>query len=112
VNQAETRDTERISEVNIVRAALQFYYADNDYYPIESRWCSLESDCETFFQTMTNYLSEIPRDPLYSEAGGEYSYQYRTTADGLEYKIFINLERGGPYELGSKGSFIISLPKS
>lgn len=110
-NQAETRDSERISEINILRTALQFHYLDKNHYPIEAEWCSIELNCDILFSAMKDYLPEIPKDPLYSEEG-EYSYRYKTTNDGLEYKIHTNLERGGPYEIGSRGSFIISFPRS
>ena len=109
INQAETRDSERMSEVNILRATLQLYYLDHKSYPIETEWCSVELDCDNLVSAMKEYLPEIPTDPLYSE-GGFHSYQYKTTNDGLEYKIYTNLERGGPYELGSKGNFIIPSP--
>ncbi len=112
VNQAQDRDAERISEINILRTALQFHYLDKGYYPIQAEWCSIELDCNTLSLAMKDYLPEIPKDPLYPEGEGKrkYSYQYKTTDDGLEYRIYTNLERGGPYELGSKGSFIISSP--
>lgn len=111
INSAETRDAERISEVNILRAALQFHYLDKGYYPKQTEWCSIELDCSTLSAAIKAYLPEIPKDPLYpKEEGKKYSYQYKTTGDGLEYKIYTNLERGGPYELGSKGSFMIPSP--
>ena len=112
MNQTETRNAERISEVNILRAALQFHYLDKGYYPKETEWCSIELNCNTLSAAIKAYLSETPNDPLYpkEEEGKKYSYQYKTTVDGLEYKIYTNLERSGSYELGSKGSFMIPSP--
>jgi len=112
ISQAQSRDAERISEINIIRASLQFYYLDNGYYPIETEWCSIESNCPNLSGAIKPYLAQIPEDPLYQEGEKRYSYQYRTTDDGLEYKIYTNLEKGGPYELGSRGSFVISSPRS
>ena len=114
MSRIQSRDTERILEINNLREALQFHYVDKGYYPIETEWCSLESDCEVLSKEIESYLSTLPRDPLYpkEEKRGKYSYQYRTTDDGSEYKIYAILEEGGPYGLGSKGSFIISPPQS
>jgi len=112
VNQAENRDIERISSINKLREALQLYYLDKNYYPTQFQWCSLEINCNNLSTEIKPYLKEMPKDPFYpKEKNGKiYSYQYKTTADGREYKIYANLEKGKPYELNSKGGFSISLP--
>jgi len=109
VNQAETRDIERISGINKIREALQLYYLDKNYYPIQPEWCSVELDCSNFSVEIKPYLQEIPKDPFYpkEENGKRYSYQYKTTPDGLEYKIYADLEKREFYELSSKGGFSI-----
>lgn len=113
INQAEARDTERISEVNNLRTVLQLHYLDKGYYPEQPEWCSVELDCNTLSTALASYLSEIPEDPLYpkEEEGKKYSYQYKTINNGQEYKIYTNLERKNSYELGSKGSFVITPPR-
>lgn len=111
INRSQERDMERISEINNMRAALQFHYLDKGYYPIETEWCSLELNCDNLSKEMKSYLSELPTDPLFSSKGEEYSYQYRTTEDGLEYRVYTSLEKGGLYGLGSRGSFVIPPPE-
>ena len=113
INQAQNRDIERISEVNDLRAALQSYYLDKGYYPVEASWCSVESNCQNLLKEIPPYLSVLPQDPLYPANDEEklYSYRYKTTEDGKEYKIYAELERKEFYELGSKGSFILSYPE-
>lgn len=113
VNQAETRDIERVSGINKIREALQLYYLDKGYYPIQSEWCSVELDCNNFSAEIKPYLQEIPKDSFYPEEenGKKYSYQYKTTSDGLEYKIYADLEKRESYELSSKGGFSIPSPE-
>jgi type II secretory pathway pseudopilin PulG len=112
-DRAENRDIERISGTNKIREALQFYYLDKNYYPIQTEWCSVELNCDNLSAELRPYLNEMPRDPFYPQEknGKKYSYQYRTTADGLEYKIFTNSEEGKSYELHSKGGFLIPSPQ-
>jgi len=112
LNQAQARNAKRISEVNKLRTVLQFHYLDKGNYPVQAEWCYLELDCNALAEGIKPYLKELPRDPLYPREGGGriYSYQYRTTADGQEYKIHVELERQECYELGSKGSFKIPSP--
>jgi len=112
-NLAESRNIKRISGVNKLREVLQLYYSDKGFYPIEPEWCSLESNCYNLETEIKSYLDKMPQDPLYpkEEDGKKYSYQYRTTIDGSEYKIFANLEEQEPYELNSKGGFSMPLPE-
>ncbi len=110
ISKARDRDIVRITDINKLRTALQFYYLDNGHYPIEKQWCSLELNCDTLSEEIKPYLSEIPKDPLYSK-NQDYFYLYRTTEDGSDYKIYTRLEQGGSYELGSKRSFLIISPK-
>lgn len=112
-NLAESRNVERISGVNKLREVLQLYYLDKGFYPIQSEWCSLELNCDNLSVEIKSYLDKLPRDPLYPEEedGKKYSYQYRTTIDGLEYKIFAKLEGQKPYQLNSKGGFSIPSPE-
>lgn len=112
MNRSQARDAERISQANHLRTALQFHYLDEGYYPIQAEWCSLEVDCDTLLNEIKPYLSWAIKDPLYpkEEYGRKYSYQYRTTIDGQDYKIHVELEEKGPYELGSKNSFKILSP--
>lgn len=113
INQSENRDIERISGINKIREALQLYYLDKNYYPIQSEWCSVELNCDNFSVKIKPYLQEIPKDPFYpgEENGNKYSYQYKTTPDGSEYKIYSYLEKRESYELSSKGGFMILSPK-
>lgn len=112
-NSVESRNVERISGVNKLREVLQLYYLDKGSYPIQSEWCSLEFNCENLLVEIKPYLDNLPEDPLFpkEENGEKYSYQYRTTIDGSEYKIFAKLEGQKPYQLNSRGGFSIPLPE-
>jgi len=109
LNEAQDRDMKRITDLNNLRSALQFYYLDNGHYPIEKQWCSLELNCDTLSKEIKSYLPEIPKDPLFPKKKG-YSYLYRTTENGSDYKICAKLETDTSYELGSKKSFLILSP--
>jgi len=95
---AKARDTKREAELDQIRKSLESYFIDKDKYPTTTDWISLEDESnpetQTFIQKMKpNYLSIIPRDPLY-QPGGEYSYQYIATTTG-SYILCVKEERGG-----------------
>ncbi|KPJ71708.1 hypothetical protein AMJ50_01065 [Parcubacteria bacterium DG_74_3] len=108
---AGSRDSKRVAEVDSIRTALEYYYYDNKEYPESLNWIKIEEDEDTngpFTQVMKNpqYLPIIPRDPLYgkvTEAEVPYSYQYQSTEDKKGYKIHVELEKGGSYEVYAAG---------
>jgi type II secretory pathway pseudopilin PulG len=106
---AEGRDTKRYAEVDTLRTALEYYYYDNKEYPQVTDWIKIEEDADAegpFSQIIKpEYLPQIPRDPLYPEErdGKVFSYQYKSADEGQEYKIHIELEGGGFYEVYSGG---------
>lgn len=117
-SQARTRDTERIAELNNLRAALHLYRIKNLHYPPNDlEWCSIEalspdSDyvyCHSAREAIAPYFNQIPGDPLFPEREGDkfYSYQYQTIDFGMDYKIHAELEKGGSYEIYSLKGFAI-----
>lgn len=116
---AKARDAGRISDLNQLKTLLQLYYMDNDSYPISPTssenvriWCSLEEtegddECamfaEEFHSKLKPYSDIIPGDPFYpkEESGEKYSYQYKSSSIGSEYKIRAFLETKEPFEVYS-----------
>lgn len=99
---ARGRDAKRLAELDGLRKALEAYYNEHGQYPEAINWISLEEDDDSsgpFSQAMvTDFLQAMPRDPRYdpSDPTQEYSYQYSTgNTNGQDYKIHINMERGG-----------------
>ncbi len=125
-NQAKSRDTKRVAEINTIRTALQLFYMDNGRYPIEEDgyWCSIEAGdsqdippvCENLPTDLEPYLPEIPGDPLYDRGweppGKRFSYQYTSTSSGAGYKLYADFEIGdSSYEVSSfLGKDIIYTP--
>ena len=106
------RDAKREVELSQIRKALEFYYNINEKYPTTTDWVSLEDETNTEAVRVRNalkpnYISEIPKDPLYPQ--GEYSYKYiATTTDS--YLLCAKRERGLYYCFSSEvpGSFLLS----
>jgi len=88
------RDTVRKTDINQIRAALEFYREEdpNRYYP-DSLAGLLESN--------GGYIASIPKDPISSSF--EYFYE-RGAVDPANYVVGTRLERGGPSACGSCGS--------
>jgi len=108
--QASARDGRRQSELSQTKKSLQAYYLQNGRYPTTTEdGISLELDSDTngtFSQAMkaSGYMSIIPRDPLYSSSGGEYTYKYIATTTG-SYILAAKKETGdGGYFTADQGS--------
>lgn len=88
---AKGRDSRRLSEIDSLRKALEFYYIDYGQYPEKTSWIKIEEDTD-FLSAISPYISEDIQDPLY-ESGGEYSYQYTSEdTNGTEYKVCATME--------------------
>jgi len=118
---AQARDVKRITELNNLRTALQLYFMEYGEYPTSTEtegWCSLEQTdpeaddyCVNLITVLSPYLAEMPGDPLYGREieppGKKYSYQYRSTSSGEEYKIHADLETRDSHEISSGGGYVI-----
>ena len=95
----ERRDRERIQELVVLEKAVNAYFRDHGEYPEMREWECLEKDQiknGIFSQTIKDYISEIPQDPLFNpeKPDSKFCYWYKTTQDNREYKIYAFLEKG------------------
>jgi type II secretory pathway pseudopilin PulG len=98
---SQARDAKREVELSQIKKALEFYYNINGKYPTTTnKWISIEDETDPEAQNFRNslkpnYISEIPKDPLY-QPNGEYSYRYlATTTDN--YLLCAKRERDQTY---------------
>ena len=70
---AKARDTRRISDLNQIRQALEFFYDDNGHYPpsacgwdCNGYFRSYNSTWDSLAQHLEPYLSPLPEDPINS----------------------------------------------
>jgi general secretion pathway protein G len=94
--QKQTRDTQRRSDLNQYRNALETYASSNDgVYPD-----SLSSIGDLCSVLSPSYMSTCPSDPTASSSYGFYS-----SASGDEYVVYGGLETTGAYwEVCSNGT--------
>lgn len=98
-----TRDTKRLSDLRLIQAALELYYADNNAYPDGNdvtlgigNYACLNSDGWGAEGCPYPYMTVVPQDSLfgykYSLAGTEYAVdtQLEGTAEGLSGSIRLN----------------------
>lgn len=111
---AYLRDTQRISELNQIQKALEFYYADHKTYPQFTafttsekcgfNWCKLET-------ALSSYMRQLPRDPI--GPNNEYAYYYDSSSgNGYQsYGLMARMEKSfdderinekGFYEIGTR----------
>lgn len=103
--QKQTRDTERRSDLNQYRNALENFAAANDgLYPCYTgRRVAWTRPCGNILSP--DFMSACPEDPL----GDPYQYWYRTNecnngkAEATQYVLWVELETGGYWEVCSDG---------
>ena len=94
------RDTTRIAQLNQLKTTLVWYYTNLKEYPKSEHPVCIEKDKESggsIFQILidNNYLSDIPKDPLYQEEYNEtqeHCYIYLTDETGQHFKMLVKLE--------------------
>lgn len=122
-NKALARDAERLSDINVIRAALSLYSQNNNGYPSVSPTMPLGINngtvlCspsrgrlgesgnpregffkdELFCNPDEVFLSPVPKNPMPNSA----DYMYISTQDGTDYNIVFELENAlGPLEKGT-----------
>jgi len=96
--QKQTRDTQRRSDLNQYRNALENYATSNSgLYPASIS--SIGDLCGAGNPLDTSFISSCPADPI----GGDYSYGFYSSADGVSYVIYAPLETGDYWEVCSEG---------
>jgi len=97
--QKQTRDTQRRSDLNQYRNALENYATSNSgLYPVSIS--SIDDLCGTGNPLDTGYIASCPADPI---GGDDYGYGFYSSADGASYVIYAPLETGGYWEVCSEG---------
>jgi type II secretory pathway pseudopilin PulG len=100
---AQSRDTQRISDVSALRNALELYYLDYGEYPPNEWTNSAAASWNTFAQMLAPYITAIPLDPI-NEAHAPlgqtnafvYSYYSAETQTGEgrgDYILVFRLEK-------------------
>jgi prepilin-type N-terminal cleavage/methylation domain-containing protein len=91
-SQRKARDSERKSDLNQYRIALETYAsAHNELYPIETSPCQAHLStcvCDALTDPYP-YLSTCLQDP---KQGPTYNYNYQTDATGTKYILWARLE--------------------
>jgi len=97
--QKQTRDTQRRSDLNQYRNALENYAsANNGLYPPSLN--SIANLCGSGKPLDTKFIASCPIDPLNT---GNYVYGFFSSATGDAYLIYGGLETGGFWEICSNG---------
>ena len=94
------RDTVRIAQLNQLKTTLIWYFTNFKEYPKSEYPVCIEKDKEiggSILQILIdkNYLSDIPKDPLYQEEYNEtqeHCYIYLTDVTAQHFKILVKLE--------------------
>jgi|GEM_PF-600482 len=103
----KARDARRIQDLNDLATALEVYYSDHKSYPqgnigpgsssSDQGFCIEKATGTNQFQsilTQGNYLSTIPKDPLYQDVSDpDYCYWYQTKDNGQKFKLFAKAEK-------------------
>jgi len=93
--QKQTRDTQRKSDLNQYRNALENYAAaNNGLYPVASAG---DASVVCGASLEPSFIADCPLDP----AGGTYVYKY--WSNGTDYTIWGELETGGFWKICSNG---------
>lgn len=95
---AQQRDESRKDDLVVLERALNNYFKENGEYPRVAEWICIEKDIlkeGTFYQRISDYLEEVPQDPLFREGEKEpeFCYHYKSANDNQEYKIYARLEK-------------------
>ena len=103
----QARDVRRTQDLDALATALEVYYSDHKSYPqgnigpgsssSDQGFCIEKATGTGKFQnllTQGNYLSTIPKDPLYQDVSDpDYCYWYQTKDNGQKFKLFAKAEK-------------------
>lgn len=85
----KARDAQRLSDMDQIRLALEFFFDDNNHYPgptfegIDPFGEQLGDDYGPIEQALSPYLSVIPKDPLHDGTTYYYSYDPQHMTDSV-----------------------------
>lgn len=99
--QKQTRDTQRKSDLNQYRNALENYAAaNNGLYPLMTTPNTVDNICGTGKALDSKFIASCPDDPLSSE---DEHYYYGSSSDQTRYVLYANIETGGYWYICSSG---------
>ncbi len=118
----QARDARRTQDLDALATALEVYYSDHKAYPqgnigpgsssSDQGFCIEKATGTNQFQsilTQGNYLSTIPKDPLYQDVSDpDYCYWYQTKDNGQKFKLFAKAEKDN-FEPAQKDGGLISI---
>ena len=80
-SRAKARDAQRIAAINQMITALELYYDDHGSYPGTTNWyydCDGNTSWHNLFDSaLSQYLPEIPDDPLYTNNPWPLCFYYK-----------------------------------
>ena len=88
-----TRDAQRKSDLNQVKAALGMYHNDNNLYPLTANFPSWGTVFNNPDNTSMVYMKILPNDPAMDPVSGTPKYSY-ASANGTDYCLKATLENG------------------
>jgi prepilin-type N-terminal cleavage/methylation domain-containing protein len=98
--QKQARDTQRRSDLDQYRIALENYSASHSsVYPVLATAGDIVAGVCTS-KLKTSYMSDCPKDPITTTG---YQYRYYSASPGTEYVVYALLETGGYWEYCSSG---------
>lgn len=72
---AKARDAKRVAEIRSLQTALEYYYHDNNQYPVACGAASIGAYVGAWPTLLSStYISQMPNDPI--NTAGEYGYYY------------------------------------
>lgn len=93
---AKARDSQRISDLKKVQAALEIYFTDSRHYPTVAVPTSYYLINSALAGLVPNYISQLPSDPAgYASSfscSSNFGYSYRTDSTGSRYALLAKME--------------------
>lgn len=88
----KSRDTQRISNMEALRTALDMYYQDIGTYPITAGWQGTACGANYITGLTPNYLTRLPKDPTCGggTCTGGTSKDFLYQSNGTAYKLIID----------------------
>jgi len=103
--QKQTRDTQRRSDLNQYRNALENYAATNNgVYPLMTNRNTVGNICPNPLNS--NFIASCPHDPFCPNdvcAAGYSDYFYQSSGDSTKYILYADLETAGFWYVCSTG---------
>jgi type II secretion system protein G len=118
----KARDTQRVSNLSVLRDALAAYHIDNGAYPVSTGGTWQGTACGANYITglTPNYVRVLPKDPICGSSTciGGTSKDFLYTSNGTDYKLIVDgcfetatytgvsgLPYADPTRLGFSGAF-------